>query len=234
MAADCSERGRFELVVFTVRDYPVALASASLGFPGPGHAVQNAPSSVPNAMPDHTPPSPWIKRFTPLVEPGAAVLDVACGHGRHLRWFASQGHPATGVDRDAAALADAPAGNRLVQADIENGPWPLADERFGAVVVTHYLWRPLLPTILESVAAGGVLLYETFACGQETIGRPKRPQFLLETGELLKLCAAPEWRVVAFEDGFLHGPDRFIQRIAAIRNGASSNPAEPPARYALG
>lgn len=184
-------------------------------------------------MPDHAPPSPWIKRFTPLIAPGATVLDVACGHGRHLGWFASQGHPATGVDRDAEALADAPAGSRVLQADIENGPWPLAGERFGAVVVAHYLWRPLLPTILESVATGGVLLYETFACGQETIGRPKRPQFLLKPGELLQLCTAPQWRVVAFEDGFLTAPDRFIQRIAAIRNAASCDPAAPPVRYAL-
>lgn len=185
-------------------------------------------------MPDHALPSPWIQRFTALIEPGATVLDVACGHGRHLRWLASQGHPTVGIDRDAEALADAPSGSNVLQADIENGPWPLSGQCFGAVVVTHYLWRPLLPAILASVAEGGVLLYETFACGQETVGRPKRPEFLLQPGELLRRCAAPQWRVVAFEDGFLTDPERFVQRIAAVRTAPDSESANPPKRYVLG
>ena len=127
-------------------------------------------------------PSPWISRFSPMVPPGASVLDVACGRGRHMHWFAQRGHPVTGVDRDAEALAAARAWGEAVQADIENGPWPFADRRFGAVVVTNYLWRPLLPTILEAVEPGGVLLYETFAQGNETVGKPSRPDFLLRPG----------------------------------------------------
>lgn len=179
------------------------------------------------------PPSPWVQRFTPLLAPGAHVLDVACGSGRHLRWFAARGHPVTGVDRDAGALAAARGAGELIEADIEGGPWPLAGRRFGAVVVTNYLWRPLLPTLLDSVAAGGVLIYETFAAGNETVGRPARAEFLLQPGELLRWCSTPAWRVVAFEDGFLDEPERFVQRIAAVRAPAAAAAGRAPERYRL-
>jgi SAM-dependent methyltransferase len=142
------------------------------------------------------------------------VLDVASGSGRHLRWFASRGHGVTGVDRDEEAVLATALLGEVVQADIENGPWPFAGRTFDAVVVTNYLWRPLLPTILESVAKGGVLLYETFAAGNESVGRPSRPDFLLQPGELLQLCAG--LHVIAYEDGFLDAPARFVQRIAAV------------------
>jgi SAM-dependent methyltransferase len=159
--------------------------------------------------------SPWIVRFAHLVPAGGAVLDLACGRGRHLRWFAARGHPVTGVDRDAEALATLQDVGELVVADIENGPWPLAGRQFAAVVVTNYLWRPLFPRILAAVAPGGVLLHETFAQGNETVGKPSRPDFLLAPGELLQAYAG--LRVVAYEDGFLPQPDRFVQRIAAVR-----------------
>jgi SAM-dependent methyltransferase len=168
-------------------------------------------------------PSPWIVRFTPLVPAGGAVLDLACGRGRHLRWFASRGHPVTGVDRDADALAPLQGVGEILLADIENGPWPLAGRQFAAVVVTNYLWRPLFPRILEAVAPGGVLLHETFAQGNETVGKPSRADFLLAPGELLR--AYDGLRVVAYEDGFLSGPDRFVQRIAAVREPAGPVPA---------
>jgi len=172
-------------------------------------------------------PSAWIRRWTHLVPAGGAVLDVACGHGRHMRWFAQHGHPVTGIDRDAQALATLAGVGRTVVADIESGPWRLDDETFGGVVVTNYLWRALLPRIVASVAPGGVLLYETFAQGNETVGKPSRPDFLLRPGELLQACAS--LRVVAYEDGFLRDPDRFVQRIAAVREDAAT---ERP-RYSL-
>ena len=93
-------------------------------------------------------PSDWVQRWSHLVVPGGTVLDVACGSGRHLRWFAERGHPVTGVDRDVAALTSAAAHGTAIDADIENGPWPLAGQNFDAVVVTNYLWRPLWPRIL--------------------------------------------------------------------------------------
>lgn len=173
-------------------------------------------------------PSPWIQRWSHLVPAGSAVLDVACGRGRHMRWFRERGHAVTGVDRSPEAIAAAAQLGEALQADIENGPWPLDGRQFGAVVVTNYLWRPLLPTIVQAVAPGGVLLYETFAVGNETVGKPSRPDFLLQPGELLRACAA--LRIVAYEDGFLPAPARFVQRIVAVRE--QPLPGSPP-RYTL-
>ncbi len=193
-------------------------------------------------------PSAWVRRFTPLLAPGAAVLDLACGSGRHVAWLLAQGLQVTGVDRDAAALAQAllqtqaqtaataPPRLELVEADIEAGPWPLPGRRFGAVVITNYLWRPLWPAILAALDEGGVLLVETFAHGQQTIGRPSRPDFLLQPGELLQVAgAAAGLHVVAFEDGFEPASAtrgaRFVQRIAAVRPAAAASDGLP--RYRL-
>ncbi|MDO8373107.1 MAG: class I SAM-dependent methyltransferase [Polaromonas sp.] len=163
-------------------------------------------------------PSAWVRRWSHLVPPQGRVLDVACGHGRHAYWFHQRNHPLTLVDRAQDAIesiAISAASCEAVVADIENGPWPFSGRQFDAVVVTNYLWRPLLPTLLASLAPGGVLIYETFAQGNETVGKPSRPDFLLRPGELLEVCHG--LRVVAFEDGFQQDPDRFTQRIAAVR-----------------
>lgn len=174
-------------------------------------------------------PSPWVMRWAHLIAPGAQVLDVACGSGRHMRWLAARGHAVTGVDRDATALAQLAGVGEVIEADIEAGPWPLAGRSFGAVIVTNYLWRPLLPTLVGSVAAGGVLIYETFAAGNERVGKPRNPDFLLQPGELLQACHG--LRVVAYEDGFLPEPARFVQRIAAVRQLDAKTTAPP--RHAL-
>jgi SAM-dependent methyltransferase len=170
-------------------------------------------------------PSPWIERWRHLLPTGCSVLDVACGSGRHLRWLAANGHRVTGIDRDAPALSTLEGLGELVSADIENAPWPLPGRQFGAVIVTNYLWRPLWPQILDSVAPGGVLLYETFAHGNAAFGKPSRPDFLLTPGELLQVCAG--WNVVAYECGQLSAPERVVQRITAVRpvEGASTAPA---------
>ena len=173
-------------------------------------------------------PSAWVRRWSHLVAPGGSVLDVACGSGRHVRWFTDRSCRVTGVDRDASALQSLAANAEVVVADIENGPWPLAGRRFDAVVVTHYLWRPLLPTLLASVADGGVLIWETFSAGNETVGKPSNPLFLLRSGELLGMVQG--LRVVAFEEGYEDGPPRFMQRIVAVRDAAA---AALPARHRL-
>ena len=170
-------------------------------------------------------PSPWVQRWLHLLPAGGTVLDVGCGSGRHLRWLAEQGFRLTGVDRDELAVAPLRALAEVIVADIEGGPWPLAGRRFDTVLVTNYLWRPLLPVMVDSVSPGGVLLYETFADGQQTVGRPSRSDFLLQPGDLLAACAG--LHVVAYEHGFLHGPERYVQRIVALR----SPPAH--ARHAL-
>lgn len=153
------------------------------------------------------------------------MLDVACGNGRHMAWFAKRGHTVTGIDRNLQSAHHAGAPGTLICADIENQPWPLMQEAkpqvFDLVVVTNYLWRPLLPTILQSVAPGGVLLYETFTKGNEMMGHPKRPDFLLQPGELLEACK--DLHVVAYENGFLDVPARCVQHVAAIRLHAADN-----------
>ncbi len=147
-----------------------------------------------------------------------------------MQWLAAQGHAVLGVDRSPEALAVAASFGKTLLADIENGPWPLGAQTFDAVVVTHYLWRPLWPQILASVAANGVLIYETFAQGHESVGRPSRPDFLLAPGELLQVAARGNLRVIAYEDGFLEAPDRFVQRLAAVRE----KPVSTPRRWPLG
>jgi SAM-dependent methyltransferase len=164
-------------------------------------------------------PSPWIVQWTRLVPAGGAVLDVACGQGRHTRWFAARGHAVDAVDRDPAAIA-ALAGERNVTpicADIEGGPWPYGGRMYGAVVVTHYLHRPLLSRLVDAVAPGGVLLYETFARGNERYGRPSNPAFLLRPGELLEAVRG-RLRVIAYEDVDIAEPrPACVQRICAVR-----------------
>ena len=139
---------------------------------------------------------------------------MACGSGRHVRFFAARGHPVTAVDRDAAALAPLSTVAEIVVADLESGPWPLPERRFDAVVVTNYLWRPLWPALRAALADGGLLIYETFARGNERHGRPSRPEFLLQPGELL--AAFSGLRVVAYEDVELDAPPRCVQRLAAL------------------
>ena len=174
-----------------------------------------------------TPPSPWIERWAHLIAPGGTVLDVAAGSGRHAVWLAARGHRVTAVDRDATAMAAFPPSVESVAADLEGGFWPFAGRSFDAVVVTNYLWRPLLPALKAALAPRGVLLYETFAVGNETVGRPRRADFLLGHGELLD--AAVGLRIVAYEDGYLASPDRFVQRLAAVRDDGG----DPVARYPL-
>ena len=159
--------------------------------------------------------SEWVRRWSHLVPPGARVLDVACGSGRHLQWFAGRGHAVLGVDRAPEALQAAAAFGQVVACDLEAAPWPFPGQQFGGVVVTNYLWRALLPHLVASVAPGGVLLYETFAQGNETVGRPSNPDFLLAPGELLRACKGLQ--VVAYEEGYLEQPARFVQRIAGVR-----------------
>lgn len=166
-----------------------------------------------------SPPSPWIVRWAGLVRAGGPVLDVACGAGRHLRYFLERGHKVAGIDRDTARLADLAAEPRveIVDADLEDGsPWPLPGRRFAGLVVANYLHRPLFPALLAALEPGGVLLYETFALGNEKYGKPSNPAFLLQPGELLERTRG--LRVVAYEAMEEEEPRRVVQRLAAVRS----------------
>lgn len=168
-------------------------------------------------------PSEWICRWSHMVAQRGTVLDVACGHGRHMQWFQNHGYSAFGVDQSNEAVLSAQQWGTVAQADIEQGPWPwvvsspdgLRPQQFDAVVVCNYLWRPLLPTLLKCVKTGGLLLYETFSAGHETVGRPRNPDFLLRPGELLNTCL--DFRIIAYEDLHLSTPERYVQRIVARR-----------------
>lgn len=163
-------------------------------------------------------PSAWICRFAPLIHAGGQVLDVAAGAGRHARHLAGLGLRVEVVDRDAEALCRLAGVTGVTAhiADLEHGPWPYAGRQFDAIIVANYLHRPLFPHLLTALAAGGLLIYETFAVGNERYGRPGNPDFLLKPGELLGL-AAGRLHVVAYEDLYVDVPKpAMVQRICAV------------------
>ena len=163
-------------------------------------------------------PSPWVERFAPLVPAHGAVLDLACGGGRHGRLFLARGHAVTLIDRDLAGVSDLGrmAQAELVAADLEAAMWPCEGRSFAAIVVVNYLHRPLFRHILAALEPAGVLIYETFAAGNEALGRPRNPDFLLQPGELLDLVRGT-LRVVAYEHGRVEQPrPAIVQRIAAV------------------
>lgn len=165
-------------------------------------------------------PSAWVVRWADRIPAGGRVLDLACGSGRHARYFATRGHPVEAVDRDPAMLATLAAvpGVATRCADLEGEPWPYEGRRFAGVIVANYLHRPLFPHLLGALDGGGVLIYETFAAGNERLGRPSNPAFLLKPGELLDAVRG-RLRVIAFEDLEVSEPrPAMVQRICAMRS----------------
>ena len=162
--------------------------------------------------------SNWVARWAPLIPDGEA-LDLACGGGRHARLLAALGHPVLALDRDPAALALAAGdGIATLQADLEDPaqPWPFEAGRFAGIVVTNYLHRPLLAALCASLRSDGILVYETFAIGNEAFGKPSNPAFLLAEGELLAIAAAQGLRVIAYEEGREErGQPALVQRLCA-------------------
>jgi len=155
-----------------------------------------------------------------LVPPAGPVADIACGGGRHGRLFLDRGHPVVFADRDVSGVADLAGhpGVEIIAADFEGAAaWPLAGRCFAGVVVTNYLWRPSLPRIIDLVGPGGLLLYETFALGNEAFGRPRNPDFLLRPGELFEAVRG-RLAVLAYEQRVVTEPKpAVIQHIAARR-----------------
>ncbi len=159
-----------------------------------------------------SPPSPWVSRWAPLI-PAGSVLDLACGSGRHARFLATLGYSVTALDRESQVFESA----RFIRADLEDGsPWPFPGERFQGIVVTNYLHRPLFPVLGDSLAPGGVLIYETFMLGNERYGKPSNPAFLLRPGELWEAFGGLQ--VIAFEQGRAAQPKpAMMQRLCAVR-----------------
>ncbi len=168
-----------------------------------------------------TAPSPWVCRFAPLIHSGGSVLDVACGGGRHARFLLGLGHGVTMLDRDVRPVMDLAGDSRaeIIEADLEMGnPLPLEGRRFAAIVVVNYLYRPLIPQLIDHLDHGGVMIYETFARGNERFNRPRNPDHLLKSGEFLEIVRG-RLQVIAYEhgivdEGFLPGVK---QRICAVK-----------------
>jgi SAM-dependent methyltransferase len=168
-----------------------------------------------------------VRRFAGLIPAGGRVLDVAAGNGRHARFLMGLGHPVTAVDRDAEALAGLAAEKAAtaIVADLETGadPFgpggPLAGQSFAGIVVVNYLYRPLMASLIGGLAPGGVLLYETFARGNERFTRPRNPDHLLKSGELLELVRG-KLQVVAYEHGRIDAAEipGVKQRVAAVND----------------
>ena len=174
------------------------------------------------------PVSPWVARFAPLVKDGE-VLDLACGAGRHTRLFAARGLSVVALDRNADQLA-ALAGPHIttLQHDLDAGgaTWPFAAGRFAAIVVTNYLHRPLFADLVRSLRPDGILIYETFAQGNDVFGKPSNPDFLLAPGELLALAANGALQVLAYEDGHVERPHPAqVQRLCAAGPGLAKTEA---------
>jgi SAM-dependent methyltransferase len=143
------------------------------------------------------------------------MLDLAAGAGRHTRLLLDMGFRVTAVDRDLSALREL-AGPRCTvrELDLESGGgWALGGD-YDGIVVTNYLHRPLFPALAAALAPGGILIYETFAAGNERFGHPRNPDFLLCPGELLGAFAG--LTLIAFEQGEVGLPrPAVIQRIVA-------------------
>lgn len=185
----------------------------------PASASSTVPPNAGGPHGDDT-PSPWVVRFAPLL--AGPALDLACGNGRHVRWLRRRGIAVTAVDRNISGLADiaADSDTEIIAADLEAADrrWPLGERRFASVIVTNYLWRPLLPVIVAAVAPGGTLVYETFARGNEAFGKPSNPDFLLAPGELLDAVRG-DLQIVAYEHGIIDTPrPAAVQRVCAVRS----------------
>ena len=170
-------------------------------------------------MPVTQPPSAWVERFAPRIPEHGVVLDLACGAGRHARHLLGLGYRVVAVDVDVSRLVDIGPAHRIevVEADLETKPWPFLGKRFDGIVVTNYLHRPLLPILVESLADGGALIYETFATGHEKLGRPRNPNYLLNPGEL-RAAFVPPLVLVAYEEATDPAPNAAVrQRICALK-----------------
>lgn len=176
----------------------------------------------------HAEPLPWVARWLDCLPKNAHVLDFAAGSGRHSIAARQRGHSVVAADRDSQALAQIGQGVKTLEIDLEGAPWPFDPASFDAVIVSNYLYRPRLDLLGALIRPSGLLIYQTFASGNERFGRPSNPDFLLQPGELLAMAERCGLRVVAYEHGQLANPDALVQRIVAVRPAPDESRATTP------
>ena len=164
-------------------------------------------------------PSSWLQRHSSLIPHSGPILDIAAGSGRHTQYLLEKGHTVVSIDKDISRLARIKSSHlSIARVDLEAPkPWPFKNSAFAAIIVTNYLHRPLFPLIINALAVGGVLVYETFANGNEKFGKPTNPNYLLKAGELIQLTLE-HLHILAYEDLTVDQPrPAQIQRIVASR-----------------
>ena len=180
---------------------------------------------LPNSHGSIEKPSSWVLRFAPLIPKGALTLDLACGSGRHSQLLANLGYLVLAVDQDISAIQTGDACAITPKClNLEEDVWPLSGSQFGGIVVTNYLYRPHLDHLSELLEEGGILIYETFAQGNEKFGKPSNPNFLLNSGELLAFAARHSLKVLAYEDIYVDQPKpAMVQRLCAVKGMLKSH-----------
>jgi SAM-dependent methyltransferase len=169
-------------------------------------------------------PASWLAQHEHLLPREGRALDVACGRGRHAIWLAERGLMTLGVDRSEDAVREV---NSVAEArglplhaevrDLESGLPPFGTFTYDVIVVVHYLHRPLFPALLDALAPGGLLVYETFTRAQAALGKPTNPDFLLAPGELIDRLGSLD--VLASREGEYDG--RMVASAIARRRSAS-------------
>ena len=164
--------------------------------------------------------SPWVREHYKYVKEGGLVLDLACGNGRHGKFLMEKGFKVVFLDLDISQLTGVcnKLVNQIIQHNLEDGSsWPFAPEMFDAVVVTNYLHRPIFKKLISVISCDGLLIYETFAKGNEAFGKPSNPNFLLNPEELIELVR-PKMRVTSFHEGYSNdGRNAIMQKIVAMK-----------------
>ena len=165
--------------------------------------------------------SAWVRRFYDQIPKNGLILDLAGGSGRHTRFLTQKGFKLLLLDNDIAKAKDLQGVENIVlmEYDLEDGSTlPFPKSSFQGVVVTNYLYRPIFPQLLDLLDDGGILIYETFAVGNEKYGRPTNPDYLLKSGELISLVSS-QMRIIAYEECLVRRPAKaYVQRITAAKN----------------
>ena len=165
--------------------------------------------------------SAWVRRFYDQIPKTGLILDLAGGSGRHTRFLTQKGFKLLLLDNDIAKAKDLQGVENIVlmEYDLEDGSTlPFPKSSFQGVVVTNYLYRPIFPQLLNLLDDGGILIYETFAVGNEKYGRPTNPDYLLKSGELISLVSS-QMRIIAYEECLVGRPAKaYVQRITAAKN----------------